>query len=68
MLVNERSPSRWVNDDRYGLATPPADATADAPPEWVEVANGGRYAWHDHRIHWMTPTSRPRWCRVSRSR
>jgi hypothetical protein len=59
VLVNDRSPSRWVNDDRYGLATPPADATADAPPEWVEVARGGRYAWHDHRIHWMTPDQPP---------
>ncbi len=59
VLVNERSPTRWVNDDRYGLVTPPADAVADAPPEWVEVATGGRYAWHDHRIHWMTPDQPP---------
>ncbi len=59
MLVNDRSPTRWVNDDRYGLVTPPSDAAADAPPEWVEVATGGRYAWHDHRIHWMTPDQPP---------
>ena len=59
VLVNDRSPTRWVNDDRYGLVTPPSDAAADAPPEWVEVATGGRYAWHDHRIHWMTPDQPP---------
>ena len=59
VLVNDRSPTRWVNDDRYGLVTPPADAAADAPPDWVEVATGGRYAWHDHRIHWMTPDQPP---------
>lgn len=55
--VNERSPSRWINDARYAgsdvLVPPSADATAT--PSWSTVADGGVYAWHDHRIHFMSP-------------
>ncbi len=56
--VNERAPSRWLNDARYGAADVdvPPSAAADAPPQWVEVAADGTYAWHDHRIHWMSPS------------
>ncbi|HEX5631365.1 MAG TPA: hypothetical protein VFY15_06880 [Acidimicrobiia bacterium] len=50
---NERSPARHINVARYGVTIPPqADATA--PPEWIRVAGDGRYAWHDHRTHWMS--------------
>ncbi len=55
---NTRSPARWLNDARYGaieVAIPP-EADAMAPPTWERVADGGRYAWHDHRIHFMSPT------------
>ena len=56
--VNARSPARWLNDARFGVldAEVPASADVDAPPEWELVATGGRYAWHDHRIHFMSPT------------
>ena len=33
------------------------EADADTPPEWEEVATGGTYAWHDHRVHWMDDAS-----------
>ncbi len=56
---NERSPSRWLNDDRFGDRPVPADARADAEPDWRPVASGGTYAWHDHRAHWMSPTHPP---------
>lgn len=56
---NEHSPSRWLNDDRFGNRTVPADATADAEPDWQPVATGGTYAWHDHRAHWMSPSHPP---------
>jgi hypothetical protein len=51
---NRRSPTTFVNADRYG-GDVPADADADAPPDWEPVGTGGRYAWHDHRAHWMDP-------------
>ncbi|MEX2504415.1 MAG: hypothetical protein WD378_06170 [Egicoccus sp.] len=57
VLVNERSPARWLNDDRYGVRETdlPAVADAEAEPVFVPVADGGSYAWHDHRIHFMSP-------------
>jgi hypothetical protein len=59
--INTRSPARWLNDERFGLPDTelPAQADADAPPTWEQVADGGEYAWHDHRIHWMSPTLPP---------
>ena len=56
---NERSPSRWLNDDRFGEAEIPAEADPEAEPDWVEVAGDGFYAWHDHRAHWMNPQRPP---------
>lgn len=57
--VNERSPARWLNDDRYGTEELPDEADATAEPVWVEVADDGRYAWHDHRTHWMNEARPP---------
>jgi len=56
--VNTRSPARWLNDARFGAldVEVPASADVDAPPQWEPVATAGRYAWHDHRIHFMSPT------------
>ena len=53
--VNGRSPATYVNGDRDGQAEVPPEADLDAAPDWERVAGDGTYAWHDHRIHWMTP-------------
>jgi hypothetical protein len=56
--VNVRSPAWWLNDARFGaldVEVPPS-ADAEAAPQWETVATAGRYAWHDHRIHFMSPT------------
>jgi hypothetical protein len=44
-----------ANDSRYGTASDVPDP--DAEPAWETVATDGTYAWHDHRIHWMSPTA-----------
>jgi hypothetical protein len=56
--VNQRSPSRWINDDRYETTgvDMPGDVDVEAPPRWEAVTTAGAYAWHDHRIHWMAPS------------
>ncbi|MTV25181.1 hypothetical protein FTX61_07125 [Nitriliruptoraceae bacterium ZYF776] len=58
---NEASPTRWLNDARYGAldVSVPPEASAAAPPRWEVVADGGEYAWHDHRVHWMSPELPP---------
>lgn len=52
VLENRRSMSYFANRSRLGSAVPD-DITADATPEWHTVGRDGRYAWHDHRTHWM---------------
>ena len=58
---NRLSEATYLNDDRRGTGvTIPADvqaAEADTPPDWERVADGGTYAWHDHRVHWMVDAS-----------
>jgi hypothetical protein len=51
--VNTRSPSHYLNGDRYADAEVPPEADPKAPPVWETVDRTGRYAWHDHRAHYM---------------
>jgi hypothetical protein len=53
VLENRNAPTTYTNEDRYGGGEIPPTATAVAEPAWQEVATGHRYAWHDHRAHWM---------------
>ncbi|HEY7582190.1 MAG TPA: hypothetical protein VIB78_01040 [Acidimicrobiia bacterium] len=57
--ANRMSPAFYLNDDRYGQITIPHGVSPESPPDWVSVGVGGRYAWHDHRIHWMSPVPPP---------
>jgi hypothetical protein len=50
---NRRSPATYVNDSRDAAVEVPGSADPEADPDWETVADGGTYAWHDHRIHWM---------------
>jgi hypothetical protein len=55
---NQRSPSKYLNEERYGTELPPGlDAAGE--PDWLVVAEDGSYAWHDHRTHWMNPQPPP---------
>ena len=51
---NANSPATYLNLDRYGKAQLPANADADAEPDWEQVSTEPHYVWHDHRTHWMT--------------
>lgn len=59
--VNTNAVAYAQNQSRYGLQgeTIPSTSGADAPPNWETVATNGTYAWHDHRIHWMSPSTLP---------
>lgn len=52
--LNERSAAYFQNAARYG-ASPDGPVGVDVPQSWTTVADDGRVAWHDHRIHWMSP-------------
>jgi hypothetical protein len=54
VYLNTMSPARYINQDRYGTSNIPEGVDAGASPVWEQVASGGRFAWHDHRVHWMS--------------
>jgi hypothetical protein len=54
--VNVHSPSKYVNEDRFGTLQPPSSARPGATPKWKLVATNGSYKWFDHRTHWMEKT------------
>jgi hypothetical protein len=56
---NRRSPATVLNETRFGGTDLPEGVDADAEPEWEEVGTGGSYAWHDHRVHGMSPDPPP---------
>lgn len=56
---NTHSPATYLNDDRYAQVEVPATADPETEPEWEQVATQGTWAWHDHRIHWMSPDTPP---------
>jgi hypothetical protein len=56
---NTHSPAYYLNQAFYANVTVPPSASAHATPQWSVVAGTGRLEWHDHRIHWMSPTVPP---------
>jgi hypothetical protein len=47
---NRNADATAVNEGRYSTLAPGATGPAD----WEVVSTDGTYAWHDHRIHWMS--------------
>ena len=57
--INRRSPTHYLNEERYGGTPVPASADPKAAPQWQTVSRNGRFEWHDHRIHWMAKDTVP---------
>ena len=58
---NLRAATHYQNQSRYNPSAvpPPGEVGPGVPPDWQLVSTSGSYAWHDHRIHWMSPTTLP---------
>ncbi len=56
---NQISPSVPLNTDRYADDVEIDRDQAQLPPHWQVIGNGGAWAWHDHRVHWMSRTPPP---------
>lgn len=56
---NRNSPATYLNTDRYGQVEVPEGIEATDPPEWRLRSGDPGHAWHDHRIHWMSPALPP---------
>lgn len=50
---NVYSYATYYNEDRYGDVDIPDIVDNTAEPEWERIGDGGSWAWHDHRAHWM---------------
>jgi len=59
--LNERSPALYLNTSFYASGTPPASTSSNpaTPPTWTTVFHTGNFQWHDHRVHWASPTVPP---------
>jgi hypothetical protein len=57
--VNQRSPARFLNDQRFETVAVPASADPKAAPVWRTVDRTASYTWHDHRVHWMSTSLPP---------
>lgn len=49
---NQESAATVLNQSRAGTAVT-RTFDSEAEPRWETVATDGRWAWHDHRIHYM---------------
>jgi hypothetical protein len=56
---NEHSRAVYLNRDRYARTSVPKSVKAKARPDWQKLAGGEVWAWHDHRIHYMSPIAPP---------
>jgi hypothetical protein len=52
---NVRAPATYLNTNFYAQVTVPPIASSRAQPQWEVVDRTGKFEWHDHRIHWMSP-------------
>jgi hypothetical protein len=59
VFENVRSPNAYLDRFRFPPSRAPARFDPKAPPNWVRVADGVTYQWHDHRIHWKSTTPPP---------
>jgi hypothetical protein len=55
--VNTNSQAYYLNDDRYANVTVPKGL--GSTPKWKVLDKTGRFQWHDHRMHYMSPTVPP---------
>jgi hypothetical protein len=55
--VNTNSQAYYLNDDRYANVQVPKGL--GSRPSWKLVDRSGRFQWHDHRMHYMSPTVPP---------
>jgi MYXO-CTERM domain-containing protein len=56
--VNLHSPAYYLDQTRLGTNVP-ASANPKSKPLYTIVSKTGRYQFHDHRTHWMLPTTPP---------
>jgi len=52
--VNQRSPATYLDTGFSPTGPVPAKADPGAPPQWKTQSHDGRFAWFDHRTHYLS--------------
>jgi hypothetical protein len=55
--VNTNSEAYYLNNDRYANVEVPKGL--GSTPKWKLIDRTGRFQWHDHRMHYMSPQVPP---------
>lgn len=56
VFENQRSMSTWYNKERFGSDVDRSLVDEQLPPDWKQVGSNCAVAWHDHRLHYMSPS------------
>ena len=60
VFENAASKATYLNTDRYAeVGAFPPNVGPENEPRWRKISDEPTYAWHDHNIHWMSPTLPP---------
>ena len=54
VFLNLASKATYLNADRFAEVTLPENVGRGQEPRWDKVSAEPTYAWHDHRVHWMS--------------
>jgi hypothetical protein len=57
--LNRNTVGYYYNDSRYGADVPARVLEPGLRADWITVGDDGSHVWHDHRIHWMSPSRPP---------
>lgn len=57
VVENQRAMSTWYNRERFGSDVDRSLVNHELPPEWKQIGSNCAVAWHDHRLHYMSPSA-----------
>lgn len=57
VFENQQAMSTWYNQERFGSDVDLNLMNHDIPPVWQQVGSRCAAAWHDHRLHYMSPSA-----------
>lgn len=57
VFENQRAMSTWYNQERFGSEIDRSLVNHELPADWKQIGSGCAVAWHDHRLHYMSPSA-----------
>jgi len=57
VFENQRAMSTWYNQERFGSDSDRSLVNHELPADWIQIGSSCAVAWHDHRLHYMSPSA-----------